>query len=62
MDDTIWIARDKTGELFCFNKKPYLDDDAWYVDDDGEISQMTSEFFKEVTFENSPKQLIIKQD
>ena len=62
MGDTIWIARDKTGELFCFNKKPYLDDDAWYVDEDAEMTQLNTEFFKEVTFENSPKQLIIKQD
>lgn len=62
MENIIWIARDKTGELFCFDNKPYLDGDAWYGTDDSEVSQLNSEFFKEVTFENSPKQLIIKED
>ena len=62
MENSVWIARDKTGELFCFDEKPYLDDEAWYADAYAEMSQLNSEFFKEVTFENSPKQLIIKED
>ena len=64
MEKGVWIARDKNGTLAIFENKPILDyDNAWYCEDvDEGFSIVNSEMFPEITFENSPKQLIIKQD
>lgn len=63
-NNTVWIARDKNGTLAIFENKPILDyDNAWYCEDvDEGFNIINSEMFSEITFENSPKQLIIKQD
>ena len=64
MENGVWIARDKDGTLSLFKNKPILDiDNAWYCrDDDEDFSIVNNDMFPELTFENSPKQLIIKQD
>lgn len=64
MEESIWIARDKNGNLAIFNDKPILDDNEWYNSDPftGEYSYINKELFPDITFENSPKQLIIKED
>lgn len=62
MEKSIWIARDKDGTLTIFDDKPILDCDNWYNEDEyaGNFSIIASTFFPEITFENSPKELIIK--
>ena len=62
MKNSVWIARDKNGTLAIFENKPILDyDDAWYCEYSDEVfNTINSEMFPEITFENSPKQLIIK--
>ena len=63
-NNTVWIARDKNGTLTIFENKPILDyNNAWYCEypDEG-FSTINNEMFPEITFENSPKQLIIKED
>lgn len=64
MKNSVWIARDKNGTLAIFENKPILDiDDAWYCKNDGDdFSIVNKNMFPEVTFENSPKRLIIKYD
>lgn len=64
MEKGVWVARDKDGTLAMFKNKPILDiDNDWYCEDcDGDFSIVNKDMFPEVTFENSPKQLIIKQD
>ena len=64
MENGVWIVRDKDGTLAIFKNKPILDiDDDWYCKDyDYDFSIVNKDMFPEVTFENSPKQLIIKQD
>lgn len=60
----LWIARDKDGELcLYYGKKPEVCGDSfWY----GNVAYPTlyikldSELFPEVTFENSPKCVILK--
>lgn len=43
---------------------PVLDDDEWFnsIPFESEYSCINNQMFPEVTFENSPKQLIIKED
>lgn len=64
MENGVWIARDKNGNLAIFDDKPELDDNEWFNSRpfEGEYSCINKEMFPEITFENSPKQLIIKQD
>ena len=55
----LWIARDKNGELYGYNVRPYKINSSfqhfrgnWYKLDD--------ELFPEVTFENSPQEVELK--
>ena len=70
MTNTIWIARDKDGDLYLYSEKPKADDNGVFY---GEADQnrifittsapwveIDSDLYPEVTFENSPKELIIK--
>ena len=55
----MWIARDKCGSVAIYTEKPikYIDTFLSY-DCDG--CKLNSDMFSEVTFENSPKELVIK--
>ena len=57
-----WIARDWDGlTLFQSESEPQLTDDyLWYDNGDGDFMRLSEDLFPEITFENSPKQLIIK--
>ena len=60
-EEILWIARDKNGQLFLFEVKPHIEDqDTWYCDDYSNYWQIPEELYPEVTFENSPRRLIIK--
>ena len=64
MENGVWIARDKNGALAIFEDEPTLDDNEWFNSKPfvGEYSCINEQMFPEITFENSPKQLIIKED
>lgn len=54
-----WIARDRNGELFLYGEKPFLWDDV-YVDPNYSLMiRLPNEMYPEVTFGNSPYELII---
>ena len=61
--NSIWIARDKNGVLFAFSVKPVRNDlsDAWVTDDDLLCCCMHDDWFPEVTWENSPIELVIEE-
>jgi hypothetical protein len=70
MNKTIWIARDKNGILCLYTNRPYRLNDKAFGVNHGErfgfdrtgcdCSQISSELYLEVTWENSPKELVIK--
>lgn len=57
----MWIERDKDGWVMLSARKPYLlaDSQSWY-DESVIWCGYDDELFPEVTFENSPKELVIK--
>ena len=54
----LWIARDKSGLLCLYDKKPTFDGDYWVSSDSWSFLDL--EYFPEVTFENSPKEIELK--
>ena len=60
----LWIARDKDNSLFIYSKKPIKDYNTYMyaIEDVLDSTIIPEELYPELTFENSPKQLIIKQD
>ena len=62
--DRIWIARDKDGMLCAYNKKPdrYAFEGIWQPEN-GNVSNcgvLDGDWFPEVTWENSPIELVPK--
>lgn len=58
----LWIARDKDGSLFIYDKEPQLYKATKSFDSaDSEVfEEISAGLFQEVTFENSPRQIEIK--
>ena len=63
-NNILWVARDSNGELFIYSEKPIRDYDCFIYqnNDDLNACMLPDNLYPEVTFENSPKQLIIKED
>lgn len=63
-EQVLWIARDKDNSLFIYSKKPIKDYNFYKYDIEDVLDStlIPEELYPELTFENSPKQLIIKQD
>ena len=63
-EQVLWIARDKDNSLFIYSKKPIKDYNCYVYDtyDDLDSTIIPEELYPELNFENSPKQLIIKED
>lgn len=63
-EQVLWIARDKDNSLFIYSKKPIKNYNSYIyaAGDDLNSVSIPEELYPELTFENSPKQLIIKQD
>ena len=55
----IWIARDKSGELNVYCRKPEQRKSG-YFSCSSLIGNVPRRLYPEVTFENSPKELIIE--
>lgn len=64
----LWIARDKSGELYIYAEKPERNGTVFYTRNVKFVNlyksfpMLVSEMYPEVTWENSPKELIIKKD
>lgn len=57
----LYIARDKDGDLFLYNKKPRQLPDIFISEELGfHVIIIDSELFPEVTWENSPQQVELK--
>lgn len=65
----MWIARDRDGSLWLYEDKPVRGKDTWECNENSpikysEIEELNCDFrpFSEVTWENSPLELIIKTE
>lgn len=56
----MWIAKDKNGWVNIFQNKPVADAKGFFQVDDENWCSVDQDLFPELTFENSPKELIIK--
>lgn len=57
----LWIARDKVGYLYLYDKKPMREEDYFDSNDEGKYNTLLhSSYFPEITFENSPQQIDLK--
>lgn len=58
----VWIARDKNGALWVYEKAPlYACEFGEFYCEFGELnSELDKRFFPEITFENSPRLVEIK--
>ena len=58
----MWLARDKKGKLTAFNMKPEYSEriECWFISDEPawNILDLPKEEFPEVTFENSPVEIV----
>lgn len=58
-ENVLWIARDKNKSLYLYDKKPFRREVHFYAENDAWACYLDSSLYPEVTFENSPKQLIL---
>ena len=59
----MWIARDKDGSLWLYGAKPIKFVNMFVEDGENEtLGTINNSQFPEVTWENSPKELIIKPE
>ena len=59
----LWIARDKDNTLCVYNNKPTLSievDGLWICDKFTIVNTLSSDYFPEVTYENSPMEVELK--
>lgn len=59
----LWVAKDKNGLLYLYERKPTKQDLAGYFDCEvGENADLTwlAHLFPSITYENSPQQVEIK--
>ena len=59
----LWIARDEDRTLCVYNNKPTLSKEVnglWVCDKFTTVNTLSSDYFPEVTFENSPRQIELK--
>ena len=64
--NSIWIARDEDGDLYAYKSKPFKCGDTWASKIGDFIStfayKLNSDWFPELTRENSPIELVIKEN
>lgn len=58
MKKKLWIARDKNGELYLYDKKPFKGEQGFYSTDKNWF-KLNDNSHPEITFENSPQQIEI---
>ena len=59
---SVWIARDKNGELYLYKSKPWRckEDKNGHFDCDDILLPMDEDMYPEITWENSPKEFELK--
>lgn len=59
---TVWIARDKNGELYLYKSEPWRckEDKNGHFDCDEMLLPMDEDMYPEITWENSPKEFELK--
>ena len=60
---SVWIARDKNGELYLYKSKPWRckEDTNGHFDCDEILLPMDEDMYPEITWENSPKEFNLKE-
>ena len=58
-ENTLWIARDSNKGLYLYDKKPFKRELNFYAENDSWVCWLDKNLYPEITFENSPKQLIL---
>ena len=61
---SVWIARDKNGELYLYKSKPWRckeDTNGHFDCDEILILSMDEDMYPEITWENSPKEFNLKE-
>ena len=56
----MWIARDKDGRLYVYQQRPFRNGD--FFDSASRFMMILDCEHPEVTWENSPKELVVKED
>ena len=60
--NSIWIARDKDGRLFLYEKKPIgRDSTSWLISPNSNNEEIDDDWFPEVTWDTEPIELVIKE-
>lgn len=54
----VWIARDMSGSLWIYSDKPVQDATLFFPQIGAELWKIPSDMYPEVTFENSPIELV----
>lgn len=55
-----WVARDQNGDLYLYEEKPVICGSQYFGPEDGFVCCLPEEMYPDVTFENSPFELIVK--
>ena len=60
---SVWIARDKNGELYLYKSEPWRckEDKNGHFDCDEMLLPMDEDMYPEITWENSPKEFNLKE-
>ena len=56
----MWVARDRDNKLYLYPRKPIREKQSG-IFSENEFCEVNSKYFPEVTWENSPKEIAIKQ-
>ena len=57
---SLWIARDKDGELYLYDSKPKRSQTEWVAsDDDGDVFDIPSEYFSTLTWKDEPREIVL---
>lgn len=59
VEKTVWLARDRNGDLFAFRSKPYRRGDEWFSSD-GVERQYDPSRLKSLTWDDEPVPFTIK--
>lgn len=57
---SIWLARDKNGDLWGYSDKPIRGEEIFKISGEDMVFSVTDSLFPEITWENSPVEFTIK--
>ena len=53
-----YIARDPDNKITVFEKKPFATEEGYYDVDDGSFTELPSDWFPELTFDDGPAEIV----